>query len=212
MANHKFTPTRTPTFGHVAIRERVARVVVTGGECTGKTTLALRLARKFGVPSIDEYARTYAASAGRALTASDVEPIARGQVAAEDSMFAQWQEAAASNHIPPMVVLDTDLVSTTVYADFYYGGTPEWVRDEARERLGDLYLLCAPDIRWESDGIRDLPLPQARADVHQRFVTRLRELGATTLLVTGQGDQRFDVATAAVRGWRAAMARGLTHR
>lgn len=210
MAIRKFTPTRTPTFGHVATRERVARVVVTGGECTGKTTLTERLATTFGVPSIAEYARSYAASVGRPLTAADVEPIARGQMAAEDATFAQWERTSGANHVPAMVVLDTDLVSTTVYADFYYGATPPWVREEARQRLGDLYLLCAPDIYWESDGIRDLP--EARGEVHARFLARLREFGATTLLITGLGDQRLDIAVAAVRGWRAASVRSSAHR
>ncbi|MEO7964326.1 MAG: ATP-binding protein, partial [Gemmatimonadaceae bacterium] len=150
-------------------------------------------------------ARSYAASIGRPLIASDVDCIARGQVAAEDSVMEQLQNAPNGQYARNFIVLDTDLVSTTVYADHYYDATPSWVTNEARARRADLYLLCAPDLPWTSDGIRDLP--NARAAIHQRFVARLREFDALTLHVQGQGGLRFDVALAAVRAWRAARAR-----
>lgn len=205
MSNRPFTPTRTPTLGHVPLRDRIARVVITGGECTGKTTLAEQLGAAFNAPWVAEYARGYAASVGRPLTASDVESIAHGQMAAEDAAEERVKSAAPGIYSPRLLFLDTDLVSTTVYAEHYYGATPEWVTNEARARKGDLYLLCAPDLYWEGDGIRDLP--EAREDIHRQFAARLRELGVTVLLVEGQGVQRFNVALAAVRGWRAASAR-----
>jgi NadR type nicotinamide-nucleotide adenylyltransferase len=205
MPDRAFTPTRISTLEIRAPRDAVARIVVTGGECTGKTTLAERLAQAFNAPWVVEYARSYAASVGRPLSASDVEPIAQGQIVAEDAVLEQARNTRNGHFAPQIVVLDTDLVSTTVYADHYYGASPAWVTAAARERLADLYLLCAPDLHWEGDGIRDLP--EARAAIHQRFVARLRDFGATTLTIQGRGQQRFDVALAAVRGWRAATAR-----
>lgn len=170
------------------------RIVVTGSECTGKTTLARELAAALHVPWIPEYARDYAEGRAAALTAHDVEPIARGQVAREDSIIAHGDADG-------LVVLDTDLVSTTVYAEYYYGSCPPWIMDEARRRLGQLYLLCAPDIPWHADGVRDQP--EARTELHARFAARLRELRARVLPVSGLGDRRLQHALAAVRGWRA---------
>ena len=171
----------------------VRRIVVTGSESSGKTTLARRLAAVLRVQWIPEYSRDYAESLTRALTADDVEPIARGQMTREDQILG----AASSS----MIVLDTDLVSTTVYAEHYYGQCPAWIKDEARRRLGALYLLALPDLPWEADGVRDQRF--ARMELHTQFIARLREFGALVLEVGGSGPRRLENAVAAVRGWRA---------
>lgn len=124
------------------------RIVLTGPEATGKTTLAAALARRLGAPWLPEASRAYAEEVKRELVAADVESIATRTMRAED--------AALATH-PPLLVLDTDLISTVVYARHYYGGSPGWVEDAARARRGDLYLLCAPDLPWTADGVRDRP-------------------------------------------------------
>ena len=48
-------------------RERPLVVVVTGSECTGKTTLALELADRYAAPCSPEFAREYPGSQGRAF-------------------------------------------------------------------------------------------------------------------------------------------------
>src|SRR5436190_12879642 len=63
---------------------QVSRVCLTGPECTGKTGLARRLASEMGVPWVREFARSYAEECGNQLGASDVDSIARGQMANED--------------------------------------------------------------------------------------------------------------------------------
>ncbi len=182
------------------IRARVPRIVVTGGESTGKTTLAAALAKALGSLWVPEYSRTYAELVGRALTSADVEPIARGQVAVEDAAIERWRVQFGPRRDAPPLVLDTDLVSTTVYAEHYYGACPEWIMAAARERLGDLYLLCEPDLPWTADGVRDQP--EKRLELHSAFGTRLREVGARVESVTGVGDERLRGALAVVARWR----------
>ena len=94
------------------------RVVLVGSECTGKTDLAEWLAAELRVPMSAEYAREYAMmrGGGAALTAADVESIARGQLDAEEAAIAAAVDCGA-----PLVVHDTDLLSTMVYATEYYG-------------------------------------------------------------------------------------------
>lgn len=171
--------------------DRVPVVTVTGSECTGKTTLAADLARHFGTIWVPEYARVYldekAGATGRPLDETDVEPIARGQIAAED------RAAAAASRL---LVRDTDLVSTTVYARHYYGHCPEWIEEAARERRANLYLLCDIDVPWIADPQRDRP--HLRAHMHELFVRALDALGARYLLIRGSWDERRAAAVAAV--------------
>jgi NadR type nicotinamide-nucleotide adenylyltransferase len=158
----------------------VKRVVLIGGESTGKTVLAGELARAFHTVASPEYARLYVDARRAPLTAGDVEPIARGQITHED-------EAEASAH--EVVFKDTDLLSTVVYARHYYGACPAWIEAAARARLADLYLLLHPDVPWVADGAaRDLP--HSRPEIHARLRQTLAELGATVVEISGPWDER----------------------
>lgn len=163
------------------------RVVVTGSECTGKTSLARTLAERLDAPWAPEFARAHLDAKGAPLDAADVEPIARGQVAGEDAA-----EAAARE----LLVLDTDLLSTAVYARHYYGSCPAWIEEAARARRGDLYLLCAPDLPWVADGQRDRG--GLREEMHRLFARALERLGAPVAVVSGEGAAREEAAVRAV--------------
>jgi NadR type nicotinamide-nucleotide adenylyltransferase len=165
------------------------RLVLTGPESTGKTTLAAALADELDGVLVPEAARTYAEERrreGQPLTADDVEPIARRAIALED-------EALAST--PSLLVLDTDLLSTVVYARHYYGSCPGWIETAARERRGDLYLLMDIDLPWESDGVRDRPGTSER--LHGLFAATLSEFGCEVVRVAGLGPSRLIAARAA---------------
>ena len=164
------------------------RVVVTGPESTGKTTIAQQLAVRFDAAWVPEYAREYSEFAGRTLAEQDVEPIARGQMALQDA-------ALRSDH--PLLVFDTDLVSTVVYARHYYAHCPEWIVSAARKRLANLYLLLDVDVAWTADGVRDQP--QARSGLHDRFREQLRVFGARVVEIRGKGAQRLESAVQATR-------------
>jgi len=157
------------------------RICLTGPECTGKTTLAQHLARELGVPWVPEFAREHAETCGHVLTAEDVEPIARGHIASE---------ALASGDL---VILDTDLLSTVVYARHYYGACPEWIEDAARERRADLYVLLDTDLPWEADPARDTG-GEAREDLFDAFRAALDEFDTQWEIVSGTGQERLETA------------------
>jgi NadR type nicotinamide-nucleotide adenylyltransferase len=169
------------------------RIVLTGPEASGKTTLAAALARHFRSPWLPEAARAYAVEVKRELTLEDVEPIARRAVAAEDRALATS---------PPLLLLDTDLISTVVYSRHYYGTCAQWIIDEARARRGDLYLLCKPDLPWESDGVRDRP--EQRDEMFALFDAALTEFACTSIEVAGKGMIRERAALTATNALVAA--------
>jgi NadR type nicotinamide-nucleotide adenylyltransferase len=165
------------------------RVVITGAESTGKTRLAQVLAERFGAPLIPEYAREYALAQNRPLLEFDVEPIARGQLAAETQGLL----------LPaPLLILDTDLLSTAVYARHYYGWCPEWVAHASRSRSG-LYLLLDINLPFVPDPARG---PAARRpELQARFQAALTEARVTWVLIGREGTARSVAAIQAVEQW-----------
>lgn len=169
----------------------ILRVTLTGSESTGKTRLAEGLARYYGTTWSREFSREYALHKGAPLDASDVEPIARGQMRVEDEALQRAHELA---------LFDTDLVSTVVYAEHYYGSCPEWVERAARDRLADLYLLCDIDVTWMPDPQRDRP--HAREEIHRAFEGTLGRLGARYALLQGTWAEREARAVDAIDALR----------
>jgi len=171
---------------------RPRRVVLIGPECTGKTWLAGELGGRYGAPVAPEHARAYVDRHESALTFADVDPIGRGQRAGEDAAIARARALGS-----PLVVLDTDLVTTSVYSRHYYGDCPAWIEEEAARRLADLYLLHHVDVDWVPDG-RQREQPERRGELFERFRSTLAALGAPTAEVEGPWDERRRRAIAAV--------------
>jgi nicotinamide riboside kinase len=170
----------------------VFKIVLTGGECTGKTTLARTLAERHDTAWVPEAAREAALAKAGMLGPEDVAPIARAHVAAAN---AALREAARRSR--PAVFFDQDLLSTVLYARHYYGDCPPWIQRLAAERLGDLYILCAPDLPWTPDSARDRS--DRREEMHGLFAAALADAGARVAEVAGRGAEREARAEAAVR-------------
>ena len=163
------------------------RIVLTGPECSGKTTLAAALAEHFGAPWVPEAARRFVETSPGALSAETVEPIARLSLRLEDELLVG---------APPLLVRDTDLVSTVVYAHHYYGHCPAWVEREALARRADLYLLGRPDLPWTPDGVRDRPTQ--REALFTAFARKLTAIEARVVELHGEGEARTLLAVRAV--------------
>lgn len=163
------------------------RVVFTGSECTGKTTLSSQLASARGAELVPEFVREFAERQGGTISFSDHGPIARGQMALEDAHIARARD---------LVVQDTDLLSTVVYCRHYFGHCPEWIEAAARDRRPDLYLLCFPDIPWIADGVRDRG--DRRDEMHALFAAEVAASGAPFVELRGTWDERAAIATRAI--------------
>jgi NadR type nicotinamide-nucleotide adenylyltransferase len=166
------------------------RVVVIGPESTGKTTLAKDLAAYFGARWVPEFAREFAERIRRPVRLEDVDAIGRGQQAGEDA-------ALAASGALPLLILDTDLVSTGVYSRHYFDDCPAWVEPAARARLSDLYILLATDVPWvPEEHLREEP--ERRDELFRLFQATLHELGARVVEVRGPWAERREAAIEAV--------------
>lgn len=156
------------------------RVAIVGPESTGKTTLARRLADEFETLWVPEYARGYLEwrNARRDTPGicqpEDIPDIARGQLADEDALARRCNR---------LLICDTDLVTTRLWSEHFFGTSPDLPkRDYA------LTLLCDVDLPWVEDPQRDQP--------HRRseFMELFRSAYPRHQLIRGEGPARWDLA------------------
>lgn len=165
------------------------RVVVTGSECTGKTTLARALAAHYETECVPEYARQFVLGKGAVPEYEDVGAIARGQIALEDEK--------AANAGRRLIIQDTDLLSTVIYSRHYYGDCPPWVEAASDQRVADLYLLTDIDIPWVPDG-EQRDRGTRREEMQELFRAALKKRELPFVEIRGSGQSRLASATAAV--------------
>jgi nicotinamide riboside kinase/phosphopantetheinyl transferase len=165
---------------HVVLAVRnPLRIVLTGPESAGKTQLAAQLARAFRTLWTPEIAREYLTEHGPDYGPEDV--VQMGRLQAERA-----EELAAS--CPEVVVEDTDVLTHRIWFREKYGQPhPEL---EAMPLMGDLYLLCAPDLAWTNDPLREHPKESDRQRHFELYQSELARNNKIFAVVSGQGSAR----------------------
>ena len=124
------------------------KIVCTGPESTGKTTLSQQLANHYECSWVAEYARGYLEGLGSPYQETDLDIIAEGQIELENMMAGLGGD---------LVVCDTDLLTIKIWSQVKYGRCSDWLLEKYALRANDLYLLCGIDIPWEADPQRENP-------------------------------------------------------
>jgi len=165
----------------------VKRVCIFGPESTGKSTLAIDLARHFQTVYVEEYARGLLDPKNGVCDYEDIEKIARGQRASEQALARQ------ANRI---LFCDTDLLTTTIWSEVLFGTCPAWIYEAADAMTYDLYLVMNIDVPWVDDNQRYL------ADKRQEFldlcIQALEERNRPYIIISGTWEERFAQAVQAV--------------
>jgi NadR type nicotinamide-nucleotide adenylyltransferase len=161
------------------------RILILGPESTGKSTLAEKLAEHYSEPWVPEVAREYLEQLDRPYGYDDLLQIGRQQMQLEDEMAA-----GAKNHL----FCDTDLRVIQVWSQHRFGKVDPWVLEEITRRTYDLILLCAPDLPWQEDPLREHPeleLRQQFFDVYQQLT---QASGFPWVLISGETAERLSTA------------------
>lgn len=159
------------------------KIVITGPESTGKSVLTRQLADHFKGYAVDEFAREYISDLGRPYTYHDVELIARRQVLDLD--------CASERH--SLIFMDTYLIITKVWFEVVYKDKPPWLEGALLNSGVNLFLLCAPDIPWEKDSVRENG-GEMRNWLFKEYEKNLIKYNFAYKIVEGFGNVRFQNA------------------
>lgn len=160
------------------------KIVITGPESTGKTDLAMHMARVYNGKYIPEYAREYISKLNRPYQYEDVLNIASEQIRLQEEAFKRKGD---------FIFFDTWLIITKIWFREVYGHFPVWLDEIIKSTRIDLFLLCAPDIPWEADMVRENGGVK-RIYLFQQYEKEIIHLGSTYKVVTGIGHERFKLA------------------
>jgi len=146
------------------------KIIVTGPESSGKTTLCKNLSEHFKIPFAKEYARIFLDELDRIYTQSDLLKIAGRQLQSEQNTQ----------------LLDTDLITIKIWSNYKYGSCDKWILDQIEKQKTEkrFYLLCKPDIPWQADKQRENPKDREKLfKIHKK---ELDNLGHDYFIVEGK--------------------------
>lgn len=124
------------------------KIVLTGPESTGKTTLAKQLADHFKTEWVAEYARHFIDKLNRPYVEADLLEIAERQL--------EW-EKHLERFAREVLIYDTDLLTIKVWSEFRFGRCHPQILSWIKQRHYDHYLLCGTDVVWHPDPQRENP-------------------------------------------------------
>ena len=166
------------------------RVCLLGAESTGTTTMAERLAERFGTSWVPEYGREYSLPKdlrGDIWTTADFVHVAQQQQALEDLVAREADR---------ILFCDTDALATALWHEHYLGRPSPEVEAIARSRTYDLTFLTAADFPWVQDGSRNSDA--ARQRMQRRLEAELAERYEPVIELRGSIDERLATAAAAI--------------
>jgi len=160
------------------------KIVITGAESTGKSTLTKQLARHYNTDFVKEYARDYVENLERNYTYDDIVKIAKKQIELE---------SISSKKTNKIFFFDTSLIITKVWFEVVYKKTPDWFEQKMQETFANFYLLCTNDLDWVSDNVRENG-DKRRDFLFEKYKENLEKHDLSYKIISGTGNQRLENA------------------
>ncbi len=159
------------------------RIVITGPESVGKSTLVKNLADYFHTCYVSEFAREYLDKQGRYVIPSDIIEIGRGHLLSEKE---------GSLRADKFLFIDTDHLTTKIYSEHYFSYCPEWIKTRAQNLKYDHSLMLDIDVPWIEDPQRDLGA--FREEMKETFIKEMNWANRSFTMISGSFEERLDKA------------------
>lgn len=161
------------------------KIVIIGGESTGKSTITHQLAEHYNTQGVEEYARTYLESLGRDYIEDDLLEIAKGQIELENKL-----EKIANRFL----FCDTDLHVIKVWSEFKYGHCHPFILEQLSIKSYDGYIITSPDFPWQPDPLREHPDQSLRDYFFSIYCDLIKATQQPFVIVKGTESQRLETA------------------
>lgn len=122
------------------------KILVTGPESTGKSTISRFIADEFHATLIPEYARVYLELKGPGYTQEDLLVIAKHHL----ELYKAHQSVS---HL----VCDSFLLNIKIWSEYKYGTCDPWILDMYNDIAFDIVLLATPEVDWVDEPLRENP-------------------------------------------------------
>ncbi len=166
------------------------KIIVTGAECSGKSTLAKTIANRYDIPLLSEYARTYLSSINRSYKYEDIESIAREHQSQELPLLKAGHKA---------IVYDTSYLVLKIWSEYKYGQCCTFIQQAFRSQHTDLYILPDCNIPYEYDPLREHP--QHRDILYHLYLDTLTQLKLPYIQVSGSTEERMLIIKKSLDPW-----------
>ncbi len=164
------------------------KIVVTGAESTGKSTLAKIISDDLQVPLVEEYSREFLSNLNRPYQFEDLKQIAQGQLE---------KEQLASITDNPCFICDTGLLVLKIWSEYKYGRLDSFIAKEWAKYKCDLFILPHFDIPYEVDPLRENP--KERNILFQLYKDTLEQHNLPYLVVSGNSKERSELSLKAIK-------------
>lgn len=151
-------------------------------ESSGKSTLAAAIQAKYGGLLVHEYARTYCEKKIDFIHKEDVIHIG-------DQQLIEYQNVKEADGL---VIFDTNILTTIIWLKDKFHTRLQRFHNALQSQQFDLIFLCAPDLPWEDDGIRE---DGHRLKIlHERYIVYLKKYDFSYILIEGLDTDRENLA------------------
>ena len=164
------------------------KIAIVGPESCGKSTLALALAQHYSFAYVPEVAREYFLTHTHTnYSVDDVIMIAQLQQERENLLAQQYGN----------LICDTSALVNRIWAEVRFGYCPAQIRQLESSSSYVHTLLCAPDLPWQADPLRENP--HDRENLFNLYVQHLSVKSAPFSIVSGIGATRLNNALSAIK-------------
>ena len=166
-------------------------LVLTGPECSGKSSLAAQLHAHLDWPLLPELARAYLD--GRHAQSG----IYRYRPSDLLNLASMQRQAEALKCNKDDAILDTDLLTLIVWWQEKFGPVPRQLSSQWQCQATRRYLLCKPDMPWQPDPQRENPSDRDRLYAH--YEAELTNRGCKYSICEGNEQARLAQALTAIK-------------
>lgn len=159
------------------------KIVVTGVESSGKTTLAGRIAEYYDIPLVKEYTRAYLQGKNGAYNEGDLVQILEGQLASEQNVKAIS---------PRAIVCDTGPYVIKVWSRDKYHSVDPRILESIKAYQADLFVLPYIDgIEYEEDPLREHPDLADRQRLFGMYLEEMANQNVPFVIPHGSEEERL---------------------